>query len=152
MDAYDLYVVDPVVRYESTSGLPFDASLLGRRGVIRVGMSLDVARRTIVQVGGLGGAVYLVPVAYRIPLLTVHEARAVAQRWRDSMVTSGTELGDIDAGSDGLLWWVFHVPDREAMAQERIPGHIEIAVDKHDGHLRTDSEYRNWLVLNSLSP
>lgn len=151
-EAYDLYVVDPVIRYDAATGLPFDRSLLGRRGAVRVALSLDVARQILVQLGGLGGAVYLVPVAYRSPRLTLDDARAVAQRWCDERAASRAELGDVDAGSDGVLWWVFHAPDREAMAQERIPGHIEVAVDKCDGHVRTDEEYRAWQLLNSLSP
>jgi len=150
MTLYDISVARRASRLDSAD-LPFDASLLGRYGLIQVALPLVEARSVLLKISELGGGAHLVPVEYRNPSISLFVAREIARRLHAQMLAAGRDLEDIDEGRDDLLWWTFRAKDRELISRDVIPGCVTISVDQLDGHIRTDEEYRAWLELSKVT-
>jgi hypothetical protein len=151
MSAYDISIANCAVKLDSALGLPPDASLLVRQGLCRIALPLVDARSALLKIRELGGDAYLVPVEYRSPATSLFAARNIALQVHAQMTAAGRDLEDIDQGRDDLLWWTFRANDREAISRDVIPGCVAISVDKLDGHIRTDDEYRAWLELSKVT-
>lgn len=151
MTAYDISVANCAVKLDPSLGLRSDASLVVRYGLIRVALSLIDARSVLSKIREIGGEAYLVPVKYRSPAVSMFAAREIAGRLRAQMLAAGRDLDDLDEARDDLLWWTFRAKDREAISRDVIPGCVSLSVDKLDGHIRTDDEYRAWLELSKAT-
>ena len=149
MTAYDISVRNYAATLDSAMSLPPDASLLVHDGFIRVALPLVEARRALLKIRQVGGVAYLVPIEYRNPVISMFAAKEIAHRVHAQMLVAGKNLEDIDEGRNDLLWWTFRANVRDAISRDIIPGCASISVDKLDGHLRTDEEYRAWLELSN---
>lgn len=148
MTAYDISVANCAVKLDPSLDLPSDASLIVHHGLIRVALSFIDARRALSKIRELGGDAYLVPVEYRSPAISMFAAREIARRLRAQMLAAGRDLEELDEAHDDLLWWTFRARDREAISRDVVPGCVSFSVDKLDGHIRTEDEYRAWLDLS----
>lgn len=151
MTAYDISIADCAVELAPSLGLPSGASLIVRHGLIRVALPLNDARSVLLQIRQRGGDAYLVPVEYRSPAISMFAAREIARQLRAQMLAAGRNLEELDEAQDDLLWWTFRAKDREAISRGVIPGCVSLSVDKLDGHIRTEDEYRAWLELSKAT-
>jgi hypothetical protein len=144
---YDVYVVRAADR--STEG-DLDRAPSGKTGWLALRTDLAAARETVRAILEAGGQAYVAPSEYRIPRLTIDEARELAERRRCELIDAGRTLEPFGVEFDDIVWWTFVADDTDAIARDHYPGRIDIAVDKLSGQIRTEDEFQQWLALSAL--
>jgi hypothetical protein len=149
MDRFDLHIVNPARDPVADAQLPFDQVLLSKRGRVPLDLALADAKDVFKVVRASGANAYLVPVKYRVPAISLHEARLVALQRHSEMQRAGRRLAELDDGYDGLLWWQFCADDKEALEKDLTPGRILISVDKLDGRIASREQVDEWVRLSA---
>ena len=149
MSKYDLVIVNPI-RGKIQEQDEHDMNPYTARGWFRLDMDLDEAKKIFIKVRKYRANGYLVATEYRHPAITQSAARLIALKKYNQLIAEGRKLDVLDEGFDEIMWWSFCAEDKIAIEEGRIPGTVTIAVDKLDGHLRSDEEYRKWIQLSSV--
>jgi hypothetical protein len=148
-DKFDLLVVRAARDLEGLPpDLPFDQHLLLKEGTkILLDVSLQTATAIMRSISAAharysvkSAGTYIVPTAYRTAKIDQVNARIIALDHWKMLCDQGRPLDEPGSGLSEPMWWEFFSSDRDAQAQELIPGGIFIPVDKIDGHVYSTAE------------
>src|SRR5262249_52570857 len=121
-----------------------------RRGWLPLDGDLEAARRILRRILDQRGNAYIVPKEYRFPQVSQEEAHQRALQVHNQLVATGKRLAPFSLSNDDIMWWTFIADDLDAIEHDVFPGQVRISVDKLDGHIRTEEEYREWLRLSAV--
>jgi hypothetical protein len=150
MDRFDLHIDAAAEEDVSEATLPFDPACLKTTGRIYLALPLAEARAAKKAAKRYDARAYIVPVSYRVPQVSIEEARTIALKQHAEVKKRRPALEDLDDGSDGPMWWTFSAVDVDAVNAGWIPGRIFISIDKLDGHLVTDAEHYTFADWQSV--
>lgn len=146
MTKYDIVIVKAMQTADAS--IPFAEEVkFGETKWLQLDADLETARSILRRIFDAGGGGYIVSAAYRSPRVSVDEAYQLALEVHDQLVRNGKRLAPLEPGFDDIMWWTFLADDLDDKEQGRVPGNLRIAVDKLDGRIRTEEEYREWLQL-----
>lgn len=148
---YDVYIITPI--RGSDQKAPEDdgeRADLRQRGWLALDSDLETARETVRRVLEARGHAYVAPSEYRVPRVTIDDAREIAERTRRELNAQGRRLEPFSLEFDDIVWWTFVADDADAIARDIYPGQLHIAVDKLTGQIRTEDEFQRWLALSGL--
>jgi len=118
------------------------------RGLAGVKLTLSEAQGLARILEDSGAAVFIQPDQYREPVISMTEARALAQKKLDELTSiEGKVFGPLEDGVEQWMWWRFYVDHIPSQKEGREPGCIFIDIDKLDGHVATTEDarqYKRW--------
>lgn len=116
-------------------------------GFLDLQLAPDVAQALATQLRVLGARGYALPAAYRWPLVTLDQARLIAETYLvDIWVKeySSYTFEPMCFVYDDPMRWVFRSHITELVAQGMVPGALFAVVDKLDGHIWQDGESERY--------
>ena len=144
MKKYDIYIAVPIWN-ETDITDNNELSIFKKRGWAGLELDFNRAKEILVEIKRYRSGGYIVLNDYKFPQVTLEDARKIAIKEHQHLINNGRRLNRLEDGYDNITCWTFNAEDNDAIEKGSIPGRISISIDKIDGHLRSNEEFKEWI-------